>query len=247
MAAGAVALSPLAGCGSKSASKQTGGSTSADPPVTAAGTAASKASTNATTKSGATSSAASSAGPPVGAGTPLAATAKATIAFSFAVNTAAQGAAAAPPGGAPPGGGGPGGRAGGPVRNPFIAVWIEDASGHLLKTVSLWYLNRESKYLQDLTRWYTATSTSSTAGSKAVIDTVSGPTRAAGAYSVAWDGTDASGARVAQGQYFVCIEAAREHGPYELVRQAVTFGTKAFKTDLTANGELATAAVDFAV
>lgn len=58
-----------------------------------------------------------------------------------------------------------------------------------------------------------------------------------------WDGTDAKGARVALGDYFVCIEAAREWGPYELVRGAVKIGSSASTTPLTDNGELSGASV----
>ena len=40
-----------------------------------------------------------------------------------------------------------------------------------------------------------------------------------GAYKIVWDGNDDKKAPVVQGDYFVCIEAAREHGPYEIVRE----------------------------
>ncbi|MSW92988.1 MAG: DUF2271 domain-containing protein, partial [Actinobacteria bacterium] len=39
---------------------------------------------------------------------------------------------------------------GGRINNPFIAVWVEDASGALVRTVSLWYKSSESKYLNEL-------------------------------------------------------------------------------------------------
>ncbi|HEY4332770.1 MAG TPA: DUF2271 domain-containing protein, partial [Ilumatobacteraceae bacterium] len=78
-------------------------------------------------------------------------------------------------------------------------------------------------------------------------DSVSGASRVAGAYSVSWDGTDAAGTAVALGDYFVCIEAARENGPYELVRGAVTIGATASTTPLTDNGELTAASVDLVV
>jgi hypothetical protein len=64
---------------------------------------------------------------------------------------------------------------------------------------------------------------------------------------VAWDGRDANGAGVSQGTYFVCIEAAREHGPYELIRQEITLGATAFESKLADNGELTAATVKFVV
>jgi len=247
LAAGALALIPVASCGNKA--KPSLGDVTTPPstpsqPSNAASTAGSPAPATSSRPAGAAS------------GPALPASAKLAINFSFAAvagnNGPGPGGGQTPPpsGGQGPGGG-PGGGGQGPgrggVRNPFVAVWIEDSAGHLLKPVSLWYLSRESRYLQDLTRWSTASSSTTAAGTKASIDTVSGATRAAGTYSVVWDGTDIAGTRVAQGQYFVCIEAAREHGPYELVRQAITIGAQPFKSTLAANGELTAADVDFAV
>lgn len=137
------------------------------------------------------------------------------------------------------------GNSGGRVNNPFVVVWIENASGTLVKTVSLWYLPREGRYVNELRRWYVAES-ASTQG-QTVLDSVSGATRAPGAYSVMWDGTDDASATVPQGDYFVCIEAAREHGPYELIREKVTIGAKAFATTFTDQGELTAASADFTV
>lgn len=110
---------------------------------------------------------------------------------------------------------------GGQVHNPYIAVWIEDSKGELVKTVSLWYNSRDGKYLNELQRWASVETSFQSAGGTDSYDTVSGATRVAGTYSVMWDGTDTNGARVALGDYFVCIEAARERGPYELIRGAV--------------------------
>jgi len=136
---------------------------------------------------------------------------------------------------------------GGQVHSPYIAVWIEDPAGEMVKTVSLWYKSRESKYLNELTRWATVESAFESTGKADPVDTVSGATRVAGAYTVAWDGTDADGAAVALGDYFVCIEAAREHGPYELIRGAVAIDGTASITPLDDNGELSAASVELVV
>jgi hypothetical protein len=98
------------------------------------------------------------------------------------------------------GGGGPGG---GMVRNPYIAVWVEDSSGALVKTVSLWHLqNGRDRWLSELSQWYQA------AGG---VETNSSATRAAGSYTVVWDLTDLNGAAVKDGTYTVCIEIGRAH------------------------------------
>lgn len=42
----------------------------------------------------------------------------------------------------------------------------------------------------------------------------------------------------------MCIEAAREHGPYSLVRGQVTLGDGDVTTELTPDGELSDATID---
>ncbi len=102
-------------------------------------------------------------------------------------------------------GGGPGGM----VRNPYIAVWIEDSDGALVKTVSLWHLqNGQDRWLSELSQWYQAAQG---------VETNSSATRAPGTYTVVWDLTDSSGAAVKKGTYTVYIEALREHGSHSLV------------------------------
>ena len=134
---------------------------------------------------------------------------------------------------------------GGRIHNPFIAVWIEDASGALVRTVSLWYKSSESKYLNGLRRWYAAERASIARGGTDTTLTISGATRVAGSYSVVWDAKNDSGALVPQGDYFVCIEAARERGPYELIRDSLSLGTKALQKKLADSGELIGASASF--
>lgn len=129
--------------------------------------------------------------------------------------------------------------AGGALKNPYIAVWIETPQGELVKTVSLWFEQtaQGKRYLSDMRKWFAATSgaTSST----------SGATRLPGNYSVVWNGTNESEQPVAQGDYVVFIEAAREKGPYELISQPVSIGTASFKDQLTPKGELTAASITY--
>ena len=82
-------------------------------------------------------------------------------------------------------------------------------------------------------------------GTSTELAAVSSATRTPGDYALVWDGSDGDGTRVPVGQYFVCIEAAREHGPYSLIRQAVDIGSDAFTTDLPSDGELSGASADY--
>ncbi len=124
---------------------------------------------------------------------------------------------------------------GGRVHSPYIAVWIEDPAGDLVQTVSLWYKSDEGKYLKDLKRW-------NSKNNREALTT--GATRIPGEFSVAWDGTDLDGVVVADGAYFVCIEAAREDGPYQIIRESVPVSGALAATTLTPSGELTAASVE---
>ena len=130
------------------------------------------------------------------------------------------------------------------VKNPYVAVWIEDSGGLLLRTVALFYKEREAKYLRDLSRWYRGYSDWVATGGPDNAVSVSGATRLPGEYAVAWDGKDGQGKTVAQGMYWICIEAARERGPYELIREQITVGSKMSTTTLAPSGELTAASVE---
>jgi len=129
---------------------------------------------------------------------------------------------------------------GGRVENPYIASWIENEAGELVATLAIWFGQDQKglRYLNELRRWYSVVGSTST-------DTVSGATRLPGDYSLSWNGTSWDNKPVAEGDYFVCIEAAREHGPYSLIRQSLTFGAEAFTTDLADQGELSAASVAY--
>ena len=121
----------------------------------------------------------------------------------------------------------------GRIDNPYIAVWVEDVDGNLVQTISLWYeAGKGDKYLPDLPQWYSASGQGSDV-------TMSGATRTAGDYSVAWDGTDLDGNTVTAGDYTLFVEAAREHGPHEITSSPITIGADGFTVALPADGELA--------
>lgn len=135
----------------------------------------------------------------------------------------------------------------GRARNPYIVVWIEDASGAMVNTVALWFRRNQNRYLSHLTRWYDAESTLLNDGGTDNLEAVAGASRAAGSYQVVWDGTDVDGRPVAKGNYVLCIEAAREHGPYELATGPITIANDGFTTTLADNGELSAIVVTYVV
>ena len=76
---------------------------------------------------------------------------------------------------------------------------------------------------------------------------MSSATKAPGTYQVAWDGTDVNGIAVTQGDYVLCVEAASEHGPYQMVSGSITIGAAASTAALADNGELTRVSVALVV
>jgi len=131
-------------------------------------------------------------------------------------------------------------KASGRVKRPFVAVWIEDESGKTVRTLTVWVQQRRlnPRWLEEsLRRW--------TRDNGQLVSTVSSATRNPGTYAVAWDGKTDKNALAPQGDYYVCVESGREHGPYGLVRQKVSVGTSAFKKSLGADGDIEAVNVSF--
>ena len=74
-----------------------------------------------------------------------------------------------------------------------------------------------------------------------IAATIASATRAPGKYTVKWDGKDSQGKAVKPGRYAVCIEAAREHGTYQLIRHEMEFNGMAQSVPLKGNVEIAAA------
>jgi hypothetical protein len=137
---------------------------------------------------------------------------------------------------------------GGRVKNPYIAIWIEDLDGKLVKTVSLWFQRGKGlRWLPDLIRWYKVDSDRISAGGVDTAETISSATRLPGSYSVVWDGSNDQGVPVGLGEYYVCIEASRERGPYQLIREKIALGAAPTKIPLPPKGELTKANLELRV
>lgn len=116
-------------------------------------------------------------------------------------------------------------------RPPYVAVWLENAQGLPVRTLAVWFeqSRKGMRWLNELKRWYR---------SNELTEAVSGPTRMPGRYTLSWDGKDDKGNLVSQGDYYVCVELVREHGPYELFREKVTLAQTPFKKSYNVAAEL---------
>jgi thiamine biosynthesis lipoprotein ApbE len=127
-------------------------------------------------------------------------------------------------------------------RRPYLAIWIED-KGFPIRTLALWF--DKTRYLPELRGWYRSDRLRSMTEGTQIVDTVSSATRSPGRYTFTWDGKDGHGKLVAPGTYTVNIEAAREHGTYQVMRQDMDFSGTPKRVDLPANTEVAAASLDY--
>tara|TARA_B100000676_G_scaffold23764_1_gene21205 strand:- start:5047 stop:6597 length:1551 start_codon:yes stop_codon:yes gene_type:complete len=130
---------------------------------------------------------------------------------------------------------------GGRYRRPYVAIWLEDKDGFPVKTALLWLQVEQPgpRWHRDLTRWYRNDRSRRLVENVDLIKTVAGATRGPGKYETHFDGTDNSGKPLPSGQYTLCIEVAREHGTYQIIRKSIKLGTDSIqRTKISGNIEV---------
>ena len=92
-------------------------------------------------------------------------------------------------------------------KRPYVAVWVDDASGKLVRGLALW--GNKSKYYGDLsTLW------NHLHGNFDQLRSVTRATRSPGKYDLVWDGLDNNNRPVPRGTYRITVETNQEHGSY---------------------------------
>ena len=127
------------------------------------------------------------------------------------------------------------------VHRPFVAVWVTDENKKPVRQIALWY--NKPRWLNEMRSWYAAYYGNFSAGNSNISST-SSATRSPGRYTLKWDGRDDQGNLVKQGTYIVYIEAAREHGTYQLLSREITLKNPQHY-DLAANTEISSASLDY--
>jgi hypothetical protein len=136
----------------------------------------------------------------------------------------------------------------GRYRRPYVAVWVEDEKEKPVRTLELWLSMTGpgfERWLPDLRRWSESDDVRRRAERTDLAHTISRPTRQPGKYSVVWDGKDNKGNPLPAGDYTLNIEAAREHGTYQIIRKKVPIAGKPFAEDLKGNVEIKSAAIEY--
>ncbi len=136
----------------------------------------------------------------------------------------------------------------GRYRRPYVAIWVEDSEGKAVRTLALWVSMGGSgpfQWLPDLKQWFKSEEERKVAEKQDIFFTVARPTRLPGKYRMIWDGKDNHGKRLGGGEYTIFIEAAREHGTYQNIRQHITLSDKPFREDLKGNVEIRSASIEY--
>jgi len=113
------------------------------------------------------------------------------------------------------------------------------------RTLAVWYRANHARWLPDLRAWYRGDRQRTQTEGTEILNSVSSATRGPGAYTLTWDGRNNTGEPVKAGTYTVNIEAVREHGTYQIMRQAMDFTGTTAKFDLAPNTEISAASLSY--
>ena len=92
-------------------------------------------------------------------------------------------------------------------KRPYVAVWVDDASGNLVRVLAIW--GDITKYVKDLSTFWNHVH-----GNIGQYLSVTRATRPSGKYELAWDGLDNDHKPMPPGAYHITVETNQEHGSY---------------------------------
>ena len=124
-------------------------------------------------------------------------------------------------------------------HRPYVALWVEDASGRHMTNLSVWYQQTSNaeghgtKWLPDLRQWWRKSGRTLTVP----VDGITGPTRPAGKHALSFSDAQPALRNLAAGQYVLVAEAVREVGGRELLRIPFSWKT-AGTTSGSAKGDV---------
>jgi len=105
-------------------------------------------------------------------------------------------------------GGGFGGRGGGrPLPLLYVAVWMENSAGKVVRVLAFWA--NKPQYYREMSGFYAAMGRNQN-----LMYSLARATRRPGSYTLAWDGMDDQNKPVPPGVYKIVVETNQEHGDY---------------------------------
>jgi thiamine biosynthesis lipoprotein ApbE len=123
-------------------------------------------------------------------------------------------------------------------KRPYVAVWVEDSTGKLVRVMALW--GTISKYHTDLSTLWNLVH-----GQTGQFRSVTRATRPAGKYQLVWDGLDNDGNPVPQGAYRITVETNQEHGTYARQTGTIIVGESTASTTLPATTNFDQVLIEF--
>jgi FAD:protein FMN transferase len=130
----------------------------------------------------------------------------------------------------------------GRFRRPFVAIWIEDSKHKTVRNLALWF--NKPRWLPDLKEWYRSNYQEVSSAGQGV-QSISSATRPPGKYTIKWDMKDDKGNSVPLGKYTIYIEAAREHGTYQLMKKEIDCRKKDQSVTIPGNTEVSSASLEY--
>jgi len=132
-------------------------------------------------------------------------------------------------------------------RRPYVAIWVEDKNHLAVRTLTLWVQSDAPgpRWIPDLKRWYQSDQVRRLVDKADLVETTSRATRPSGKYKVVWNGKDDHGKPLPPGHYTILIEAAREHGTYQIIRKELNLADRPIVEELKGNVEVKSASIEY--
>lgn len=127
-----------------------------------------------------------------------------------------------------------------PYHRPYVALWLEAAERQGLQTVAVWHGKED--WLKDMRQWWRKLGRRNPEN----YDAVAAATRKPGKYKIRWDTVDHQGNPIPEGEYYLCIEAAREAGGRDFLRQKIILGKSTPQTH-SLNGDIELGSINITI
>jgi hypothetical protein len=123
-------------------------------------------------------------------------------------------------------------------KRPYVAVWIEDSTGMLVRPLAVW--GTKSKYQVTLPNLWRLVSRY-----QSQMHAVTRATRSAGTYELVWDGLDTQRRPAAPGTYRIVVETDQEGGTYAKQSGIIELGDQPASITLPATANFGVVSVEY--
>ena len=110
-----------------------------------------------------------------------------------------------------------------PYHKPYIAIWLETRQRKGVHTFAFWHEQKD--WFKDVRQWWRKIGRQQSPA----YDQMTGATRKPGTYTVKISKDELRALNLAPGEYFLNVEAVREEGGREFIRQKIIIGTTEVK------------------